>query len=93
MKAKPIFWKIYPSFFAITVAAVAAVTWYADTAIWNFYLEETRLHMEQSAWIIADRMAPLLGDGKQPGLIDSLARKPLDSSKPASRSSFPPARS
>ncbi|MCX7047576.1 MAG: ATP-binding protein [Candidatus Sumerlaeota bacterium] len=74
MKPKPIFWKIFTPFFAITLTAMAILTWYADQAIWNFYLLETNLHLEQSARIVSDRMGPLLGVEAEAERLNILCR-------------------
>ncbi len=52
MRTRPLMWRLYPSYLAITLAAVLAVTWHATSVLKRFHVQQVQrdLAMLLRAW-------------------------------------------
>lgn len=64
MARKPkLLWRLYPSYILIIVLSLAIVGWYASIEIRQFYLDQTRTHLEQKATVISELIGPRFNAG------------------------------
>jgi two-component system phosphate regulon sensor histidine kinase PhoR len=74
MSRKRLLWQLYPSYFLITILAVAAAAWYASVAFRGMYIERTARGLEEKARLLEDQIKPnlLQSDTKE---IDALCKR------------------
>ena len=71
---KKLFWQLFPSYLLITIISLVAVTWYASSAIRNFYINQTVSNLEARARLFEERIAEHM-DPLDVRAIDLLAKK------------------
>ncbi len=71
---KRLFWRIFPPLVIITIVSLAALTWYASTALRQFHLDHVALDLEAQAHLLTPQMSDLLDDGN-PARLDSLSKQ------------------
>jgi two-component system, OmpR family, phosphate regulon sensor histidine kinase PhoR len=68
-KKRRLFWQLFPSYLLITLVSLVAVTWYASSAIRQFYIEHTASDLETRARLFEEQIS---------GQIDPLDAKTID---------------
>jgi two-component system phosphate regulon sensor histidine kinase PhoR len=56
MRRKRLLWQLYLSYLLITLASLAVVTWYASSALRQFYIDRTRADLEARALLIEQQV-------------------------------------
>jgi two-component system phosphate regulon sensor histidine kinase PhoR len=69
-RKKRLIWQLYPSYLFITLISVVAVTWYASTALKQFFLEQTAADLTARARLFETQIS---------GYLDPLNGKAIDS--------------
>jgi len=64
MNQKKLIWQIFPPNLLITLIAMLAVSWYGSTALQKFYIEQLGTALQARAYLIRDRVIPLIDDDK-----------------------------
>ncbi len=60
MRSRRLFWHLYPSYLLITLAVVAAVSWYAADALHRFHRKESRRNLEAKAALAQAQLDQML---------------------------------
>ena len=68
-RKRRLFWQLFPSYLLITLVSLLGVSWYASSAIRNFYIEQTASDLEARARLFEEQVS---------GLIDPLDAKTID---------------
>jgi len=68
-RKRRLFWQLFPSYLLITLVSLVAVTWYASSAIRQFYIEHTASDLETRARLFEEQIS---------GQIDPLDAKTID---------------
>ena len=71
---KTLFWQLFPSYLLITIISLVAVTWYASSAIRDFYIDQTVSDLETRARLFEEQIAEHM-DPLDVMAIDLLAKK------------------
>jgi two-component system phosphate regulon sensor histidine kinase PhoR len=58
-----LFWRIYPPFFLLSLAALAAMTWFGFRTLQDFQLRQTETEIQDRARLLSASTARLLRDG------------------------------
>jgi len=74
MLRRRLIWQLYPSFLAVTLLALVAVTWYCSDAFRNFYYEQTRGELRSLVYFTAEQISAIL-DVSQPEQLDDLCKR------------------
>ncbi|MCB2231708.1 PAS domain-containing protein [bacterium] len=74
MTRRRLLWQIYPYYFAVILASLAAAAWYATREMEDLYLSETRQTLETRATVLIEQFLPLL-ETPDPAVVDSLAKR------------------
>lgn len=69
-RKKRLIWQLYPSYLFITLISLVAVTWYASTALRQFFLEQTASDLRARAHLFETQIS---------GYLDPLNGKAIDS--------------
>lgn len=75
MKRKRLLWQLYPSYFLITLVAVAAVSLYATDVLRDFFLEETAKGLEERARLLLPQIAGALPAPDPVGAIGRICKE------------------
>jgi len=57
MRRRRLFWQIFTSYIAVTLAALAAVGWYASRSLRDFYYEELERDLQARGFLVRERTA------------------------------------
>lgn len=74
MLRRRLIWQLYPSFLAVTLLALVAVTWYCSGAFRNFYYQQTRSELHSLAHFAAEQVSAAL-DAPQTDRVDELCKR------------------
>jgi len=69
MRRTRLLWQLYPSYLLVTVLSLLAVTWYASSAVRDFYLDQTARALESHARIL-ERSLP-----SNPAAVDAFCKQ------------------
>ena len=78
MRRKRLLWQLYPSCLLIVAVSIAAATWYASSALREFYVERTQADLEARALLVEDQVRQELAAAEfrqLDGLCKELGRK------------------
>lgn len=56
MRPKRLLWQLYPSYLLITLVALAAIGWYASSAMQKFYYAQVSDDLKESTYILEDQI-------------------------------------
>jgi len=74
MLGRRLIWQLYPSFLAVTLLALVAVTWYCSDAFRSFYYEQTRGELRSLVHFAAEQVSATF-DTSQTDQLDDLCKR------------------
>ncbi len=74
MFRRRLIWQLYPSFLAVTLLALVAVTWYCSDAFRSFYYEQTRGELRSLVYFVAEQVSAKY-DLSQAEKLDDLCKR------------------
>ncbi len=73
-KKRRLFWHLFPSYLAITILSLVAVTWYATEALHRFYLHQTQQDLQARAHLLEKQIFSLLSP-LDPEVVDAICKE------------------
>ncbi len=74
MRKKRLLWQLYPSYLLVTLASLVVVTWYASSALRQFYIDRTLADLEARALLVEQQVRAGLAQKEFPQL-DALCKQ------------------
>jgi two-component system, OmpR family, phosphate regulon sensor histidine kinase PhoR len=74
MRKRRLFWRIFPYYIFISLLLLAAMTWYVETALYDFFLNRTEEELQARAMLLEEQLATELAAGNN-HRIDSLCKE------------------